>query len=432
MRPAMRCIDEGRLRAYLDDELGAAEQERIATHLAGCAACEARVATLRADASAVATALAAWPSAPDASPAAERERTARALATFQARLREQGATGQYERTTPTGATKEQRRTKEWLPTMIGRLSQLITPRRRPAFAAVTILAIVGLLLTLSPVQSLASGLVQQFRVRQFAAVTIRVPAMTTVPQPRDLTDAEKTQIMQAVSSLGTLDTNATPASAREVTRAEAEAFFRQNYKGSGPRLPQTLPADLAGLPARYGVVDATSTKYNLNAAVASQYLGLINSRELNALNLPATGTLSFGLDVPAAVGVAYGDERNGFAIVQLASPVLSLPDEIDVEAFRAAVLAMPNIPQETKDQLRNVKDWRSTLILPVPQDAEVSNPEIGTGPLGAIKIPALQIVDGQDPSRGSLLLWQHDGMLYAVGGHLTPAQAQAIAAGMMR
>lgn len=424
MRAAMRCIDEGRLRAYLDDELGAAEQERIATHLAGCLACEARVATLRANAASVATALAAWLPAPDPSPAAERERTARALARFQSRL--------HEQPTPTGAASNRTRTKEWLPTMIGRLSQLITPRRRPAFAAVTILALVGLLLTLSPVQSLAGGLVQQFRVRQFAAVTVRVPAMTTLPQPRDLTDAEKTQLMQAVGALGTLDTDATPASAREVTRAEAEAFFKQHYQGSGPRLPQSLPAGLSGLPARYGVVDATSTKYDLNAAVATQYLGLLNSPELSALNLPATGTLSFGLDVPAAVAVAYGDEQNGFGIVQLASPVLSLPDEIDVDAFRAAVLAMPNIPQETKDQLKNVKDWRSTLILPVPQDAQVSNPEISTGPLGAIKIPALLIADGQDPSRGSLLLWQQNGMLYAVGGHLTPDQARAIAAGMMR
>lgn len=311
--------------------------------------------------------------------------------------------------------------------MIDRLAHFLTPRRRPAFAAVTLLALFGLLLALSPVQSLAESIFQQFRVQQFAAVTVRVPTMTAMPQPRDLTNAEKTQLMQLVSALGTLDTNATPASVREVaTQAEAEAF----YAGHGGKLrtPRDVPAAFAGQTPRYGVGDPTSSRYTLNVAVARQYLAMLNNPDLNTLPIPNVDQLTFGLDVPAAVVIAYGDKDQGFGVVQLASPTLTVPDEVDVEAFRAAVLALPGLPEDTVNQVKAIKDWQKTLIIPVPEDAVTSNVEIRTGAF--VKVPGLLIVDGQ--GRGSLLLWEAEGVLYAVGGHLTGAEAQAVAESMMR
>ncbi len=411
-----RCIDEGRLRAYLDDELGAAEQEGIATHLAGCAACERRLAGLRDTAAAVAdlygAAVAARALGTD--PAVEREQAGAALRAFRARLRSEDAAGRR----PSGDTTMT--VKERMTEMIRRI---VTPQRRPVFAALAVLAVFGLVLALSPVESLAGNLAKTFRVQQFSAVTVRVPGMKELPEARELSDAEKAMAVQLLAGLGTAENLPQPGSVREVaTEAEAAAHLRQ-YGGT-LRVPRQLPANFAGQAPRYGVSDPAAPRYTLNVSVARQYLAFLNSPELNNLPWPqGVDRLTFALDVPAAVVAAYGDEQRGFGIVQMASPTLSVPDELDVEAVRAALLALPGLPQDTVAQIRNVKDWERTLIIPVPENATTENVKV-RGNAG------LLILDGE--GRGSLLLFEANGVLYGIGGHLSRADVLAVAESMMR
>src|SRR5262252_387986 len=47
-RLSMSHVDEGTLHAYLDGELTPVERERVATHVKGCPACQARLADERA------------------------------------------------------------------------------------------------------------------------------------------------------------------------------------------------------------------------------------------------------------------------------------------------------------------------------------------------------------------------------------------------
>ena len=101
-----------------------------------------------------------------------------------------------------------------------------------------------------------------------------------------------------------------------------------------------------------------------------------------------------------------------------AGPALKLPDELDVNAFRAALLALPGLPQDTVAQLQNVKDWERTLIIPVPEDATTKNVTI-KGNAGIL------ILDGQ--GRGSLLIWQDNGIMYAVGGTVSEADVMLVA-----
>lgn len=424
----MRCIAEGHLRAYLDDELAGAERDRIAAHLDGCGACARRLAALREEVAAVAAILAgtAWAPEPRATgivlPEGERRRAAAALATFQARLR--AADAETSERGMSAGHAGMTNAKEWVTQMFARMT---SPRRRPAFALVATLALLALALAFSPVQSLAEELMRTFRVQQFSAVTVRVPGMDHLPRARQISDAEKTQAIQVLSALGALDTSATPASAREiVSQAEAKAHFAKQG-GKTLRVPRTLPAAFAGQAPRYGISDPVTARYTLNVPVAQQYLMLANVPELNALPWPAgVSQLTFGLDMPAGVALAYGDQTRGFGVVQMASPTLTVPDELDVNAFRAAILALPGLPQDTVAQIKAVEDWEKTLIIPVPQDATTSNVTVkGNGGLFDRGDAGLLIVDGQ--GRGSLLLWESAGVLYAVGGQLTGDEALAVA-----
>jgi hypothetical protein len=266
------------------------------------------------------------------------------------------------------------------------------------------------------VQSLAQQLSTIFRVQQFAAVTVPVPGMDGVPSPESLTDADKAQMVTMLSALGRLETQATPQNVREVgTLDEARAHYQQY--GTLRVLPNDkLPQGFAGMPVRYAVSDPISAQYTLYTAVAKQYAGMARasapqSPDLAGL-LPNVSELTFTLDVPAAVAMAYGDETRCFGVVQLASPTLTIPSEIDIVAVRAALLAMPGLPEDTVAQIKGIKDedLDKTLIIPVPQDATTEQVTID-GNAGIL------IADGQ--GRGVVVIWQEGGTLYAAGGNLS-------------
>lgn len=416
----MRCCDEGQLRAYLDGEVGAAERSALKVHLDECEGCARALRAVRADAGIAAAALVHWLPAPaPLDPIPAERRASAALSRFQATIRDER---REVAVAPRGlltALKEQ---------MTEMFRRLTAPRLRPALAALSIVTVLALALAFTPLNSLADQLFKTFRVQQFAAVTVRVPGMTQMPQPQQITPGEQQQIMQMLAALGTPTTNATQDTVAEVPDSAAAQSFLTQY-GATLQVPGKLPAAFASTTARYGTAKPTTSSYVLNVAVAKQYLSLTNSPELNGLPWPTgVDTLTFGLDTPAAVATFYGDgQQSGFGIVQMANlqnaglgagPALKLPDELDVNAFRAALLALPGLPQDTVAQLKNVKDWERTLIIPVPEDATTKNVSI-KGNAG------LLVLDGQ--GRGSLLLWQDNGIMYAVGGTLSEADIMLVA-----
>lgn len=416
-------IDEGRLRAYLDAEVDAAERSAIAEHLAGCTICASQAECLRGEYAHTTALLGAWlpARAGEVGPTPDERRAGAALARFQATVREQERANQAA---PQGSFVQ---LKEKVTQMFDKLR---TPRLRPALLAVTAVAILGLFLALAPLNSLADQLFKTFRVQQFAAVTVRVPGMQTMPQPQQITPEQQQQLLQMLAPLGTPTTNATKDTIAQVPDAAAAKAFLAQY-GATLQVPGKLPAAYTGQTAQYGTAKPTSSSYTLNVAVAKQYLAMANSPELNSLPWPeGVDQLTFGLDTPAAAVTYYGDKQQGFGILQMANlpnagagagPVLKLPSELDVNAFRAALLALPGLPQDTVDQLKNVQDWDRTLIIPVPQDATTKNVTINGN-------AALLILDGQ--GRGSLLLWQDNGILYAVGGTLSEADVMLVANGL--
>lgn len=421
----MGCMDDGQLRAHLDAEDERAERTGIAAHLAACPACAARAEVLRAEAARAARALAAWLPAriETGAPTPDERRAGAALARFQATIQEQE---RAKSRAPQGLLV---RYKEQVTQMFDTLR---APRLRPAVLAVTALVILGLFMTITPVSSLADQLFKTFRVQQFAAVTVRVPGMKELPQAQaqQITPEQQQQLLQLLAPLGTPQTNATKETVAQVPDAAAARAFLAQY-GATLQVPGQLPAAFGGKSAQYGTAKPTTSSYTLNVDVAKQYLAMANQPELNGLPWPdGVAQLTFGLDTPAAVATFYGDKQQGFGIVQMANlpgagagagPALKLPAELDVNAFRAALLALPGLPQDTVNQLKNIKDWDRTLIIPVPEDATTKNVTIN-GNAG------LLILDGQ--GRGSLLLWQANGNLYAVGGTLSEADVMLVAKGL--
>ncbi|QHW31257.1 hypothetical protein GZH47_10565 [Paenibacillus rhizovicinus] len=117
--------------------------------------------------------------------------------------------------------------------------------------------------------------------------------------------------------------------------------------------------------------------------------------------------------------------RSSKQFVQLQAPTLDVPDEVDVEQVRQAVLDLPVLPDELRTKLAAIGDWRHTL--PVPSMAGESAKTMKIGGNDAI-------VSTSNNNRA--IVWLQDGWLYTLNGSLSdyPAENDIIkeAEGLMK
>jgi hypothetical protein len=87
---------------------------------------------------------------------------------------------------------------------------------------------------------------------------------------------------------------------------------------------------------------------------------------------------------------------------------------VDLENY---LLSQPGVPPDIASQLRAIKDPTSTLPLPIPQGlATTESVQVNGTPATLIKAVL-----------GAGVIWVKNGVIYAVGGQLTPDQVLAIA-----
>jgi hypothetical protein len=81
------------------------------------------------------------------------------------------------------------------------------------------------------------------------------------------------------------------------------------------------------------------------------------------------------------------------------------------------LLSQPGVPPDLAAQLRAIKDPSSTLPIPIPQGLATTENVTVNGSPGLLIKAVL----------GAAVVWQKNGVIYAVGGQLTPDQVLAIA-----
>jgi hypothetical protein len=137
---------------------------------------------------------------------------------------------------------------------------------------------------------------------------------------------------------------------------------------------------------------------------------------------PDTGTEAAGvtgrekIDVAAILG-----RLPDLVIVQMKAPVVS-SDGPSVHDYEEALLGLPGIPADLAAQIRALGDPSSTLPVPIPVELAASHSVDVNG------VKALAI--GDNTGVGSGVVWQANGMVYAVGGTLTENQVLEIARSM--
>ncbi|MEX2315020.1 MAG: DUF4367 domain-containing protein [Thermomicrobiales bacterium] len=288
---------------------------------------------------------------------------------------------------------------------------------RAASALVAVIAVVAAV-TFTPMRTVADDFLNQFRVQKFAAVTIPMNMLSPLQSAAlsGMSDEDKQRFHDQLSQLGAFDTtfefdmDNLPA---PMSLDEAEARF------GDIDAPDDLPDGFGETPNAY-VTEAGSAAYTLNTAEGQE---LIDELGLPIYALPdpaAYPTLEFSANIPAAAFLEYTNADGKRILVgQMASPTLDIPDGIDMDDLREEILRFPGLPTDLVAQLRSIEDWESTLIIPIPEGATSDDVTINGE-------PGLLI----EHDLGSAILWEKDGILYAVIGQVSDDEVRDIADSM--
>ena len=279
---------------------------------------------------------------------------------------------------------------------------MISRYRVIAVALVLVLGL-GAALSFSSVREAAAGFLSIFRVEKVQTVSLDLNDLQQIESAlRE--GGRKVDLKQ----FGRLEVDG-KVKMTPVTLAEAQKMVSFAVKE-----PQVVPPGLFPLQILYSSPATASFTLKVNNVNA-----LLEHFGSKSLLPPELDGKKFSLDLPAAVVMQWAapDGRPELTIVQSYSPQLKVPEGVDLENVRKALLGLPILPDDLKRQLTAIDDWQHTAVIP--------------GINGSTRSVTVQGVPGAfitEPGSGGLsgensLIWVKDGLFYAVQGKITCEQA---------
>lgn len=370
------CYDQGHIQSYIDSELTSAEMEETREHIGICEECRALYQKLLDNELLVKESMAGFL-------AADRDR-------FNAELA-------WQKLKAGNAINEIR---------IEKGAKRKNMKYRKLFtAAAAVLAVAGLF-SFSPVRSMASDFLTIFRVEKVGVIAIT---------PQDMAQMER--VMREGSGLvdiknfGRVEVSGRPE-VRAVTLQEARGSVDFDLK-----VPDIKDYGKPALKMTSGTsVSLFMDVANVNAALKAMGSSERLPDELNGKE--------FNLVVPPGVSAEYtGEAGKKLMLAQSRGPSIKTSSGVDVKAIRQALLSIPALPENLRNQLAAVDDWQHTALIPV-KAGQYS--EVKVGGSGGVFVRG----DSAGHNQMNALVWQKSGVIYVLAGDLEREAAMNIAGGM--
>jgi hypothetical protein len=380
----MKHTDIGTLRAYLDGQLDPSKHAAI-EHLKSCAVCEGELKALRDHAARVRDGLDRLPELPSA------DNSAMAWAAFQ------------------------NKREDWMENHQDRWS--LGRRLSLAGAALGAIAVV-LVLTVAPVRAWAESLLGIFRVERFTVLEIDPSALKG-------NALQNNQLLnQTISRVLSDEVTITQKPQKPQPVADAAAAS----KAAGFAV-QLLPGET---PSGMLVESGAAMQMKLNR---DRIQSILDEAGRSDLQIPASvDGATVGVRVPAGVMAFYGncgDAASGMvfytsdgggkaakeadasciSLIELPSPVVSAPQEIDPAQIAQVALQFMGMSANDAANFTQTVDWTSTLVLPVERGKTTYEQVHVNGNEAALIRPLRQ-----GPSGHYSLMWVDNGIVFGLGG----------------
>lgn len=368
-------IDEGKLRAYLDQALAPQERALVEQQLAGRPEAQALLARLKQEQQDVAPYLAAIRPPPNQEPV-----VGEAWRRFQNRI-----TGQSRPT-------KSNRLEERINIMI---NQPFIKRYQPLIILGTVAAIIAIALSFAPVRTMASNLLKVFRVQTVQIVPVDkedMEALRNNPNLERLINQLEPQLEVAEES------------EPEKVDSLDEAADKVNFQIA--RIT-ALPEE-AGDPTiavlRQKVVQLQLDKALLAAVFEAAEIEVELPDSLNEEPLVIIH--------PDTVEQKWHQEgEKTLELIQMPAPSIEYPDGLDLDELGVASLQLLGMSAEEAQALGATIDWANTMVLPVPNNGKMEVEEVAIN--GA---RGLLFANPDSEDDRVAVIWSQNGMSYFLAG----------------
>lgn len=364
----MRHLNDATLRRIFDEPLALSASDQA--HYDSCPECRTRFGTIANGARTSAALLNV--------PAFETQPAA-AFDSLQRRIKEEG-----DRPAP------------WYQRWLDRNSPRLRPLATPAMAVV----LAAVLITGIAITGVAVQLVRVFEPQQFVAVPV---------SPSDFARSGRL-----------LDYGQVKWSPAPPTPKVADAATAAAESGLPILTPASLPNGVNGS-VSYGVISHATGTLTFDA-VRLRSSAAREGVHMNAMPSSIDGSTLVVNAGPALIEVWGLTASNPEAqmptlvIAQTRVPTVD-SDGASTTQIESYLLSQPGVPPEIAAQLKAIKDPSTTLPIPIPKGFATTENVPINGVQGLLIKAAL----------GAGVVWQKNGVIYAVGGQLTPDQVLAIA-----
>lgn len=380
----MRHVSEGQLRAYHDGALTAADCERVETHLRTCERCTAASQRVQARGTRVHALLER--TAPDRAPLSTE------AAWYRYRARQQ--------------VKE-----------TAMRQNVFSRRYRPAWIAAGLIAALVLSFSFAPVRALANNLLQLFRVQRIQFVEVNPSQLSS----QEALEEAAGKLAGVLKDQMRLDVKGSPRTVDAPT-ARAEAGY-----------PVRLPAALDGEP-EIRLEPGMAAEMEIDLPRIRLLLSEMGYRDVD---LPDTlDGATVGIQFETLVSATYGGCESGHdgtwapgcvEYAQLPAPRVSAPPELDLDRLGQVYLQLLGLSAEEARQYSERVDWTTTLIVPLPQFTDLRYHDVEVdGVEGTLLRPS----PASRYAEEYLLTWVKGGIVYALHGSGSTAEALSIAASL--
>jgi hypothetical protein len=379
-------IDEGKLRAYLDQALSPDELAEVKKQLADSPETQAVLARLSQERNDFTPYLAAL-----APPAEHRPDVFRAWRRLQVKIMGQSTSSKI--------TKIIERTKMMF-------SQSFMKRYQPVIAILSVVAIIAISFSFAPVRAMAGNLLKIFRVQTVKVIPVDkdyIEALENNPNLKQLVDEFKPEIE--------VITKSEPQKVDSLAQAAELAGF--------PVAQITAVPEDIGAPSitvyQQKVVHLNLDKDLLEAIfeAAEIEISLPDSLDEEPIIITQPNTV---------VQEWYQEDKKILGFVQMTTPAVEYPDDLDLNALGVAGLQLLGMSKEEATALGATIDWANTIILPIPNESDVTVTEISiNGAKGFVFAPP----DSTDDE--AAIMWSRNGMSYFIVGNYPAEQIIGIA-----
>lgn len=349
----MKCADKGMLQTYIDGELDIGMKKELESHLVGCEKCSALYQELKGN----------------------DDFAFGKIQHYHAHYSESaGVDAKPLKNVPSDGRNRNKTTFSLL-------------KYRKFIAAACLVFVATTCLYVQPIRAAISNALSIFRVENVKGIHISLEDIENI---RTELQKKNPQIsMEQYGKIGIVGGEEKPATLEALkSDPDIHILMPLSFPGSEPKLSITTPM---------------SINFALNVKNVNNLLKTFKSAAL--LPEEADGK-TFSAKFSKVVIASYTVGNNQYSIEATKSPELLAPENVDVDALYKSMVELPLLPENLKQKLRGIKDWKNTLYLPIVDSISKE-----------VQINGNKGVLYRNDSKGetrSILLWYNEGNIYCI------------------